>query len=144
MAVTCVQVPVLTGHSLSVRARFEAEADASHARETLEAAPGVVVVDDPAAPPQPVLTERGVRDLARVNGTVLAGAETGMFRSDDGGRTWQSSGVEGRQVWHMAPVPDAPHAIFAVTPPAGVIRPMWGSAGSAYQRFPSGPAVITA
>lgn len=49
VAVTCVQVPVLTGHSLSVRARFEAEVEASHAREILEAAPGVVVVDDPAA-----------------------------------------------------------------------------------------------
>jgi photosystem II stability/assembly factor-like uncharacterized protein len=75
-----------------------------------------------AASPQPVLAERGVRDLARVNGTVLAGAETGMFRSDDGGRTWQPSGVQGRQVWHMAPVPDAPHAVYAVTQPAGVFR----------------------
>jgi len=71
---------------------------------------------------RPVLPERGVRDLARVNGTVLAGAESGVHRSDDGGRTWGPSGVEGRQVWHMAPAPDAPHAIYAVTQPAGVFR----------------------
>ncbi|MFG2983187.1 aspartate-semialdehyde dehydrogenase [Streptomyces sp. NPDC048258] len=49
IAVTCVQVPVLTGHSLTVRARFEHEVDAPHTREILEAAPGVVLVDDPAA-----------------------------------------------------------------------------------------------
>ncbi|MBT2453631.1 aspartate-semialdehyde dehydrogenase [Streptomyces sp. ISL-86] len=48
IAVTCVQVPVLTGHSVSIRARFENDVDALHAREILEAAPGVVVVDDPA------------------------------------------------------------------------------------------------
>lgn len=49
VSVTCVQVPVLIGHSLTVRARFEHEVTASHAREILEAAPGVVLVDDPAA-----------------------------------------------------------------------------------------------
>lgn len=49
VSVTCVQVPVLTGHSLTVRARFEREVSAAHAREVMEAAPGVVLVDDPAA-----------------------------------------------------------------------------------------------
>lgn len=49
VAVTCVQVPVLTGNSLTVRARFENRVDAAHAREILDAAPGVVLVDDPEA-----------------------------------------------------------------------------------------------
>ncbi|CAL9499501.1 Aspartate-semialdehyde dehydrogenase [Streptomyces sp. enrichment culture] len=49
VAVTCVQVPVMTGHSLSLRARFDGAVDAGRAREVLQAAPGVVVVDDPAA-----------------------------------------------------------------------------------------------
>ncbi|MFE2168163.1 aspartate-semialdehyde dehydrogenase [Streptomyces sp. NPDC059447] len=49
VAVTCVQVPVLTGNSLTVRARFENLVDAAHAREILDTAPGVVLVDDPAA-----------------------------------------------------------------------------------------------
>jgi len=71
---------------------------------------------------RPLLAERGVRDLARVNGALLAGAETGMFRSDDGGRTWQPSGVDGRMVWQVAPAGDAPHALYAVTQPAAVFR----------------------
>ncbi|MFD3804816.1 aspartate-semialdehyde dehydrogenase [Streptomyces sp. NPDC058611] len=49
VSVTCVQVPVVAGHSLTVRARFENRVDAAHAREILDAAPGVVLVDDPAA-----------------------------------------------------------------------------------------------
>ncbi|MEV0410228.1 aspartate-semialdehyde dehydrogenase [Streptomyces sp. NPDC050448] len=66
VAVTCVQVPVLTGHSLSVRARFEAEVDAAHAREILEAAPGVVVVDDPAAGEFPTPVDAAGTDPAWV------------------------------------------------------------------------------
>ncbi|MFF3862080.1 aspartate-semialdehyde dehydrogenase [Streptomyces sp. NPDC002209] len=66
VSVTCVQVPVLTGHSLSVRARFEAEVDASHAREILEAAPGVVVVDDPAAGEFPTPVDAAGTDPAWV------------------------------------------------------------------------------
>ncbi|MGP3687011.1 aspartate-semialdehyde dehydrogenase [Streptomyces sp. IBSNAI002] len=49
IAVTCVQVPVVTGHSVTVRARFENEVDAAHARQILDAAPGVVLVDAPEA-----------------------------------------------------------------------------------------------
>ncbi|MEV7417777.1 aspartate-semialdehyde dehydrogenase [Streptomyces sp. NPDC089919] len=48
VAVTCVRVPVVTGHSLSVRARFEGEVSLARAHEILAAAPGVVLVDDPA------------------------------------------------------------------------------------------------
>lgn len=44
---TCVRVPVITTHSLSVHARFRTEVDADRARALLTAAPGVVVVDDP-------------------------------------------------------------------------------------------------
>ncbi|MFJ5549248.1 aspartate-semialdehyde dehydrogenase [Streptomyces sp. NPDC093225] len=47
VSVTCVRVPVVTGHSLSVRAVFEAEVDVARAHEILAAAPGVVLVDDP-------------------------------------------------------------------------------------------------
>jgi aspartate-semialdehyde dehydrogenase len=47
VGVTCVRVPVFTGHSLSVLARFERPISAQRARELLEAAPGVKVVDMP-------------------------------------------------------------------------------------------------
>jgi aspartate-semialdehyde dehydrogenase len=48
VAATCVRVPVITTHSLTVHARFATEVDADEARALLEAADGVKVVDDPA------------------------------------------------------------------------------------------------
>ncbi|MFE1293243.1 aspartate-semialdehyde dehydrogenase [Streptomyces sp. NPDC058731] len=49
IAVTCVRVPVVTTHSLTVHARFQDEVTVEHAREILATAPGVVLVDNPAA-----------------------------------------------------------------------------------------------
>lgn len=46
---TCVRVPVITTHSLSVHARFENEVTVGKAHEILSSAPGVVVSDNPAA-----------------------------------------------------------------------------------------------
>lgn len=48
VAATCVRVPVVTTHSLTVHARFAADVDADEARTLLTAAPGVTVLDDPA------------------------------------------------------------------------------------------------
>lgn len=45
---TCVRVPVITGHSLSVHARFERAVSVQAAHEILANAPGVVLCDDPA------------------------------------------------------------------------------------------------
>jgi len=44
---TCVRVPVITTHSLAVHATFERPIDVEGARAILEAAPTVVVMDDP-------------------------------------------------------------------------------------------------
>jgi aspartate-semialdehyde dehydrogenase len=49
VSATCVRVPVVTGHSVAVHAVFGVEVDADDAREVLRHAPGVIVVDDPAA-----------------------------------------------------------------------------------------------
>lgn len=49
VSATCVRVPVVTTHSLAVHAVFEREVDAPQAQELLRTAPGVLVVDDPAA-----------------------------------------------------------------------------------------------
>ncbi|MFG2330101.1 aspartate-semialdehyde dehydrogenase [Streptomyces sp. NPDC048604] len=49
MAATCVRVPVLTTHSLSVHARFEQPVTVERAHEILATAPGVVLADDPDA-----------------------------------------------------------------------------------------------
>ncbi|BBZ46937.1 aspartate-semialdehyde dehydrogenase [Mycobacterium parmense] len=44
---TCVRVPVFTGHSLSINAEFERPLSPQRARELLDGAPGVKVVDVP-------------------------------------------------------------------------------------------------
>ncbi|GLU47039.1 aspartate-semialdehyde dehydrogenase [Nocardiopsis ansamitocini] len=48
VSATCVRVPVITTHSLTVHATFASEVDAEAARELLAASPGVEVQDDPA------------------------------------------------------------------------------------------------
>jgi aspartate-semialdehyde dehydrogenase len=47
VAVTCVRVPVFTGHSLSVLARFEAEISPARALELLSRAPGARLAEAP-------------------------------------------------------------------------------------------------
>ncbi|GLZ62105.1 MULTISPECIES: aspartate-semialdehyde dehydrogenase [Micromonospora] len=49
VSATCVRVPVVTAHSVAVHAVFASEVDAEGAREALRNAPGVILVDDPAA-----------------------------------------------------------------------------------------------
>ncbi|MFG2430106.1 aspartate-semialdehyde dehydrogenase [Streptomyces sp. NPDC048590] len=46
---TCVYVPVVATHSMSVHARFENEVPVDRAHEVLATAPGVVLFDNPAA-----------------------------------------------------------------------------------------------
>ncbi|MFF5975263.1 aspartate-semialdehyde dehydrogenase [Streptomyces sp. NPDC012769] len=47
VAATCVRVPVVTGHSASVHARFERPVTVARAHEILATSPGVVLYDDP-------------------------------------------------------------------------------------------------
>src|SRR5262245_46640387 len=49
VSATCVRVPVVTGHSVAIHAVFGSEVDAAGARDVLRHAPGVILVDDPAA-----------------------------------------------------------------------------------------------
>lgn len=49
VSATCVRVPVITTHSLTVHARFANEVNADEARALLQSADGVKVVDNPAA-----------------------------------------------------------------------------------------------
>ncbi|MCL2434459.1 MAG: aspartate-semialdehyde dehydrogenase, partial [Clostridia bacterium] len=56
---TCVRVPVFHGHSESINCEFERPVTVAAAREALEKAPGIVVVDDIAAGlyPMPIHAE---------------------------------------------------------------------------------------
>jgi aspartate-semialdehyde dehydrogenase len=47
VSTTCVRVPVVTTHSVALHATFASAVTAWEAREVLEAAPGVAVLDDP-------------------------------------------------------------------------------------------------
>ncbi|MDZ7679499.1 MAG: aspartate-semialdehyde dehydrogenase [Acidimicrobiales bacterium] len=72
---TCVRVPVYTGHSLSISAAFDRPVTPAQARETLAAAPGVVLADVPtplmAAGQDPTFVGRIRRDETIENGLAL-------------------------------------------------------------------------
>jgi aspartate-semialdehyde dehydrogenase len=80
IAVTCVRVPVFTGHSLSIAAGFERALDRDRALELLADAPGVVVDERPtplkAAGADPTFVGR-----VRVDPTVQHGLQ--LFVSGD-------------------------------------------------------------
>lgn len=63
---TCVRVPVLRSHSESITAEFERSLSVERAREVLEAAPGVKIVDDTAANRYPMPLEATDQDLILV------------------------------------------------------------------------------
>lgn len=63
---------------------------------------------------------RGVRYLGRVDGQAFAGADDGLYRSEDGGRSWQPSGLSGRVVWDLQAAPGDGRTLYAVTEPAAL------------------------
>ena len=74
--------------------------------------------------PTPVegLAGRSVRRIVAVGGDLLAGASDGVYRSADGGRSWQPSGVEGQIVWDIQPAPGDEDVVYAGTQPAALYR----------------------
>ncbi|MDL4773094.1 MULTISPECIES: aspartate-semialdehyde dehydrogenase [Thermomonosporaceae] len=72
---TCVRVPVFTGHSLQINARFERPISPERAAELLAGAPGVLLTDVPtpleAAGQDPTLVGRIRRDETVEHGLAL-------------------------------------------------------------------------
>jgi aspartate-semialdehyde dehydrogenase len=62
VSATCVRVPVVTGHSEAVNVETREDLSPERARELLAAAPGVTVVDDPAAGRYPLASEAAGKD----------------------------------------------------------------------------------
>jgi aspartate-semialdehyde dehydrogenase len=62
VSATCVRVPVVTGHSEAVNVETREQLSPERARELLEAAPGVTVLDDPAVARYPMAIEAAGRD----------------------------------------------------------------------------------
>jgi aspartate-semialdehyde dehydrogenase len=75
VSVTCVRVPVFTGHSLAVNAEFERPISPDRARQLLDGAPGVTLVDVPtplqAAGADPCYVGRIRRDPGAEHGLAL-------------------------------------------------------------------------
>lgn len=63
---TCVRVPIARSHSESITVEFERPITPDEAREALRAAPGVRVVDDPAAQLYPMPLDTSNQDLVYV------------------------------------------------------------------------------
>jgi aspartate-semialdehyde dehydrogenase len=74
VSATCIRVPVVTGHSEAVNVETKRELSPERARELLAAAPGVTVVDDPAAGRYPMAIEAAGKD----------GVFVGRIRRDPG------------------------------------------------------------
>ena len=68
------------------------------------------------------LAGRSVHAVCRANGSILAGAADGVYRSDDGGRSWQSSGCTGQDIWAIAASSAEPAIVYAGTHPAGLVK----------------------
>ena len=77
---TCVRVPVVRAHSVSLNLEFAVPATPAMAREALASAPGVKLVDDPAAKRYPMPVD------ASGQGDVLVGRiRQDISRNDDRG-----------------------------------------------------------
>ncbi|HEY2141816.1 MAG TPA: aspartate-semialdehyde dehydrogenase [Solirubrobacteraceae bacterium] len=62
VSATCVRVPVVTGHSEAVNVQTREPLSPEQARELLASAPGVTVLDDPAAASYPLAIDAAGRD----------------------------------------------------------------------------------
>ncbi len=58
----------------------------------------------------------------------------GVLRSDDGGRSWRPSGLDGAHVMSLAASPAQSHLVWAGTEPSAVYRS--GDAGETWERCP--------
>jgi aspartate-semialdehyde dehydrogenase len=74
ISATCVRVPVLTGHSEAVNVETRRDLSPERARELLRDAPGVTVLDDPAAASYPLAIDAAGQD----------GVFVGRIRRDPG------------------------------------------------------------
>jgi len=84
---------------------------------------GLLIAGESGAPaPAAELKGRTIRALLAANGHLFAGADDGVYRSTDGGRSWRLSGVEGQIVWELAVDPQRAHTIHAGTQPAALFR----------------------
>ncbi|MHB8576500.1 MAG: hypothetical protein ACYDCQ_14355 [Dehalococcoidia bacterium] len=83
---------------------------------------GVFIAHEGGTAPVAGLEERNVRVFARSNRCLLAGADDGVYRSEDAGRSWTRAGADGKAVWDLAVSADDSRTVFAGTEPAALYR----------------------
>ena len=66
------------------------------------------------------LESRGVRETIQIGKSLFAGTGDGLYRSDDLGCSWRSSGLEGKEVWQVRS--DGNGLLYAGTAPTGLFR----------------------
>ena len=79
---------------------------------------GIFIVSEGAA--KQVLRSRDVRELVRIGGRCFAGTGDGLYVSNDCGRTWMPSGLDGREVWQVRD--NGNGLLYAGTAPTGLFR----------------------
>jgi len=72
--------------------------------------------------------ESGINVVRTVNGSLLAGASDGIYRSTDGGVSWQRAGMADHEVLEIAAAPGDDRLVYAGTRPAGLFRSRDGGA----------------
>jgi photosystem II stability/assembly factor-like uncharacterized protein len=83
---------------------------------------GVFVAEPGGAARASDLIGCDVKVVRQTNERVLAGTADGIYRSDDGGCSWQRSGLEGREVLEVMPAPRAAQVVYAGTRPPALFR----------------------
>ena len=124
VSATCVRVPVVTGHSVAVHAVFGSEVDAEGAREVLRNAPGVILVDDPAAGEFPMPIDAVGTDPSWVGRIRRAAGRPARARP----LRHRRQPAQGRRPQHRpdrrTPGQGTPHPLTATRPPAPRARPI--------------------
>jgi photosystem II stability/assembly factor-like uncharacterized protein len=101
---------------------------------------GVFVADGAGAPrAADGLAGRSIRAFCRANGGLLAGADDGVYRSGNGGQTWERVGLDGGVVWEVAAAPTDPYLVYAGTSPPALFRSR--DAGATWTEVPLVSAV---
>ncbi len=89
---TCVRIPVMRSHSVSINAEFERPVSVEAARAAIEAAPGIDLVDDPEALRYPMPLEFAQKE----------NCGAGRFRKDLAFENGLAYWVAGDQLWKGA------------------------------------------
>src|SRR4051812_38298319 len=83
---------------------------------------GVFVAGTEQAARRTDLGEHAVNVVRQVGESVLAGTADGIYRSADGGTTWQQVGLAGLEVLEISAAPSDARLVYAGTRPAALFR----------------------